>query len=54
MREQVATPATVRVVDAISARITTPAYNRMSRELSEQQLDPADIAAAFLDRNRLD
>ena len=54
MRERVATPATIKAVDAISAKITTPAYNRMSRELSEQQRDPADIAAAFLARNGLD
>jgi osmoprotectant transport system substrate-binding protein len=54
MRESAATPATIRTVDAISAKITTPAYNRMSRELSEQQRDPADIAATFLARNGLD
>jgi osmoprotectant transport system substrate-binding protein len=54
LRESVATPATIKAVDAISATITTAAYNRMSRELSEQQRDPADIAAAFLARNHLD
>jgi osmoprotectant transport system substrate-binding protein len=54
LRESAATPATLQAVDAISARITTAAYNRMSRELSEQQHDPADIAAAFLARNDLD
>ena len=54
MRESTATPATLKAVDAISAKITTAAYNRMSRELSEQQRDPADIAAAFLARNGLD
>lgn len=53
MREEAATPSTLRAVDAISSEITTASYNRMSRELSEQQQDPADIAAAFLRRNGL-
>ena len=43
-----ATPATLKAIDAVSARITTAAYNRMSRDLSENKQDPADVAAAFL------
>ena len=54
LRESVATPATMDAVDAISARITTRAYNRMSRDLSERQREPADVASAFLVRNGLE
>jgi osmoprotectant transport system substrate-binding protein len=54
LRENAATSSTMKIVDAISAKITLPAYNRMSLDLSERHQDPADIAAAFLKRNGLD
>jgi osmoprotectant transport system substrate-binding protein len=52
IRRSKATPSTLRAVNAISAKLTTRAYNRMSVDLAKG-VDPSDVAAAFLERNRL-
>lgn len=42
-----------KAVDAVSAKLTTAAYNKMSLDISEKKQDPADVAAAFLKKNKL-
>ncbi len=48
-----ATAATMKTLDAVSAKLTTAAYNKMSLDISESKEDPADVAAAFLKKNGL-
>ena len=49
MRKDKATPAALKIVNAVSAKLTTAAYNKMSLAISEDKEDPADAAAAFLE-----
>jgi osmoprotectant transport system substrate-binding protein len=53
MRQDKATPAAVKIADAVSAKLTTAAYNKMSLDISENKEDPSDVAAAFLKKNGL-
>jgi osmoprotectant transport system substrate-binding protein len=53
IRKDKATPATMKVLNAVSAKLDTKAYNTMSLDISEQKEDPADVAAAFLKKNGL-
>jgi glycine betaine/choline ABC-type transport system substrate-binding protein len=53
LRERVATAEALRVVDAVSAKITTAVYNRMSRAVSIGGQDPTEVAARFLADNQL-
>lgn len=53
VREDKATPALLKIVNKVSAKITTKAYNDMSLAVSEDKKDPADVAAAFLKKNKL-
>jgi osmoprotectant transport system substrate-binding protein len=53
IRKDKATPATLKVLDAVSAKLTTNAYNKMSLDISEKKEDPEDVAAAFLKQNKL-
>jgi len=48
-----ATPATMKILNAVSAKLTTAAYNKMSLDISENKEDPSDVAAAFLKKNGL-
>jgi osmoprotectant transport system substrate-binding protein len=48
-----ATAATMKTLNAVSAKLTTAAYNKMSLDISEQKLDPSDVAAAFLKKSGL-
>jgi osmoprotectant transport system substrate-binding protein len=48
-----ATPATMKILNAVSAKLTTAAYNKMSLDISENKEDPADVATAFLKKNGL-
>jgi len=48
MRKDKATPAALKIVNAVSAKLTTAAYNKMSLAISEDKEDPSDAAAAFL------
>jgi osmoprotectant transport system substrate-binding protein len=53
VREEMATPALMKVVNRVSAKLTTSAYNRMSLAISEDKEDPDDVAEDFLDRSNL-
>ena len=53
IREDKATPAVLKVVNGVSAKLTTPAYNTMSLAISEDKEDPADAAADFLETSKL-
>jgi osmoprotectant transport system substrate-binding protein len=53
LRKDKATPAALKIVNAVSAKLTTAAYNKMSLDISEKKLDPADAAAAFLKKAKL-
>jgi len=53
MRKSVATPAALKIVNAVSAKLTTAAYNKMSFDISENKQDPSDVATAFLKKNKL-
>ncbi len=48
-----ATKATMNVLNAVSAKLSTAAYNKMSLDISENKEDPSDVAAAFLKKNGL-
>ena len=48
-----ANSATLKTLNAVSAKLTTAAYNKMSLDISENKEDPADVAAAFLQKNGL-
>ena len=53
LREVAATPDTVRVTDAVSAAVTTDAYNEMSLAISRERQDPTEVAARFLTEHSL-
>jgi osmoprotectant transport system substrate-binding protein len=53
VREDKATPAVMKVVNGVSKKLTTAAYNEMSLAISEDKEDPADAAADFLDNSNL-
>jgi len=48
-----ANAATMKTLNAVSSKLTTDAYNKMSLDISEKKEDPADAAAAFLKSNGL-
>jgi osmoprotectant transport system substrate-binding protein len=48
MRKDKATPAALKIVNAVSAKLSTAAYNKMSLAITEDKEDPSDAAAAFL------
>ncbi len=48
-----ATPATMKILNAVSAKLTTAAYNKMSLDISNNKEDPATVATAFLKKNGL-
>src|SRR4029077_14075827 len=53
MRKDKVTPAALKIVNAVSAKITTPAYNKMSLAINNDKEDPSDAAAAFLKASKL-
>jgi osmoprotectant transport system substrate-binding protein len=53
IKKDKATAATMKTVNAVSAKLTTAAYNKMSQDISENKEDPSDVAAAFLKKNGL-
>jgi osmoprotectant transport system substrate-binding protein len=53
MRKDKATPAALKIIDGVSAKMTTAAYNKMSLAISEDKEDPADAASEFLKSNKL-
>ena len=48
MRKDKAKLGALKIVNAVSAKLTTAAYNKMSLAISEDKEDPSDAAAAFL------
>jgi osmoprotectant transport system substrate-binding protein len=53
LRNEAATAEVLDVVDAVSAKITTAAYRKLSLDVSVRHRDPADVAATFLADNNL-
>ena len=53
IKKDKANAATMKVLNAVSAKLSTAAYNKMSLDISENKEDPADVAAAFLKQNKL-
>ena len=53
MRKDVATAKALKIANAVSAKLTTAAYNKMSLDISEKKEDPADVATAFLKQAKL-
>jgi osmoprotectant transport system substrate-binding protein len=53
VRKDKATPALMKIANAVSARLTIGAYNKMSLAISEDKDDPSDAAAAFLKSAKL-
>jgi osmoprotectant transport system substrate-binding protein len=53
MRKGVATAAALKIVNAVSAKLTTAAYNKMSLDISDKKEDPSDAATAFLKSAKL-
>ena len=43
-----ANAATMKILNAVSAKLSTAAYNKMSLDVSENKEDPSDVATAFL------
>jgi osmoprotectant transport system substrate-binding protein len=48
-----ANAATMKILNQVSSKLTTAAYNKMSLDISENKQDPSDVAAAFLKKNGL-
>src|SRR3954462_8952367 len=48
-----ANAATMKILNQVSAKLSTAAYNKMSLDISENKEDPSDVAAAFLKKNGL-
>lgn len=53
VRKDKATPATMRILNRVSAKLSTRAYNRMSLDISQRKEDPPDVATAFLEHHDL-
>jgi osmoprotectant transport system substrate-binding protein len=53
IKKDKATAATMKILNAVSAKLSTAAYNKMSLDISENKEDPSDVAAAFLKKNGL-
>jgi osmoprotectant transport system substrate-binding protein len=53
MRKDKATAAALKIVNAVSAKLTTAAYNKMSLAITNDKEDPSAAAAAFLKSSKL-
>jgi osmoprotectant transport system substrate-binding protein len=53
LREVAATGDTMRIADAVSAAVTTNAYNDMSLAITRGRQDPTEVAARFLTEHSL-
>jgi osmoprotectant transport system substrate-binding protein len=53
VRKAKATSGLLAVVNAVSAKLTTAAYSRLTLEVQNQKLDPAAVAGQFLKQNHL-
>ncbi len=54
VREDASSKKLLQVANAVSAKLTTKAYNKASFDINEKLVDPADAAAAFLKKAKLD
>jgi osmoprotectant transport system substrate-binding protein len=54
IREDASSKKILKVANAVSAKLSLAAYNKMSLDISEKLVDPADAAAAFLKKAKLD
>jgi osmoprotectant transport system substrate-binding protein len=54
VREEASSKKILKVANAVSAKLSLAAYNKMSLDISEKLVDPADAAAAFLKKAKLD
>lgn len=52
-RSVVDSPALDAVIDAVNAKLTTPAYNEMALKIFNDKLDPQDVAKEWLKANGL-
>jgi osmoprotectant transport system substrate-binding protein len=53
IKKDKATAATMKTLNAVSAKLTTAAYNKMALDISNNKEDPASVATAFLKKNGL-
>ena len=53
IKKDKANAATMKILNSVSAKLDTAAYNKMSLDISENKQDPSDVAAAFLKKNGL-
>jgi osmoprotectant transport system substrate-binding protein len=53
IKKDKANAATLKVLNSVSSKLSTKAYNTMSLDISENKEDPADVAATFLEKNKL-
>jgi osmoprotectant transport system substrate-binding protein len=54
IKKDKATASTMKILNAVSAKLSTGAYNKMSLDISENKEDPSDVASAFLKKAGLD
>jgi osmoprotectant transport system substrate-binding protein len=53
IKKDKANAATMKVLNAVSAKLSTAAYNKMSLDISNNKEDPSTVATAFLKKNGL-
>ena len=53
IKKDKATAATMKILNQVSAKLSTAAYNKMSLDISENKEDPSAVATAFLKKNGL-
>lgn len=53
IKKDKANAATMKILNQVSSKLSTKAYNTMSLDISENKEDPADVATAFLKKNGL-
>jgi osmoprotectant transport system substrate-binding protein len=54
VREEKASDDVTRIIDAVNAKMTLEAYNKMSTSIDVDKIDPKDAAETFLSENGLD
>jgi len=54
IRQSKATDDVKRIIDAVNAKLTLDAYNKMSTSIDVDKVDPKDAATSFLKDNGLD
>lgn len=53
VKKDKANAATMKILNQVSSKLSTKAYNKMSLDISENKEDPADVATTFLKQNGL-